>query len=63
MADDLHLYEVGCGEWTKPKISPTPPAGRFAHAACVVGGEGEMLVFGGVHPAEDLDDVLLLSAA
>lgn len=62
MAGDLHLYEVGCGEWTKPKISPTP-TGRFAHAACAVGGEGEMLVFGGVHPGEDLDDVLLLSAA
>ncbi|CAN0087885.1 unnamed protein product [Ectocarpus sp. 6 AP-2014] len=62
VADDLHLYDVGCGEWTKPRISPTT-AGRFAHAACAVGLEGEMIVFGGVHPGQDLDDVLLLSAA
>lgn len=59
MACDLHLFSVRCGEWTTPSISPLP-AGRFAHAACAASKGRSVLVFGGVNPGEDLDDVLEL---
>lgn len=62
MANDLHIFDVRCGEWTTPNMSPRP-VGRFAHAACAVAGAKSLLVFGGVNPGEDLDDVLVLSTA
>lgn len=62
VASDLHIFGVRCGEWTTPNISPRP-VGRFAHAACAVVGGKSFLVFGGVNPGEDLDDVMVLTAA
>eukprot|EP00752_Nemacystus_decipiens_P007996 g7144.t1 len=60
VASDLHLFTVRTGEWITPSMSPRP-AGRFAHAACTSTEGTSMLVFGGVSPGEDLDDVLELS--
>lgn len=62
VAGDLHLFDVRCGEWTTPRISPRT-IGRFAHAACAVMGRERLLVFGGVNPGEDLDDVVELTKA
>ncbi|CAM9177385.1 unnamed protein product [Hapterophycus canaliculatus] len=61
VANDLHLYHMRYGGWTTPQICPQP-VGRFAHVACAV-VEGGLLVFGGVNPGEDLEDVVLLSPA
>lgn len=59
MANDLHLYDVETEAWTTPAVSPRP-TGRFAHAACA-GAGNSVLIFGGVNPAENVADVVLLT--
>ncbi|CAM9672988.1 unnamed protein product [Scytosiphon promiscuus] len=61
VANDLHLYDVRCGEWTTPQIRPQP-VGRFGHVTCAVEERKGLLIFGGVNPGEELKDVALLSA-
>ncbi|CAN0212277.1 unnamed protein product [Discosporangium mesarthrocarpum] len=60
IAGSLCLYDALAGIWTTVSIDPVP-TGRFGHASCAI-GKGEIYVFGGVNPCDDLTEVIILRA-
>jgi host cell factor len=43
--NDTHVLDVNSSRWFKPKISGTPPLGRYGHTAILAGAR--IIVFGG----------------
>ena len=43
--NDTHVLDVNSSRWFKPKISGTPPLGRYGHTAILAGAR--IIIFGG----------------